>query len=79
MRDSSTLGPTVGASTCVSVTCTDGLDHLVPEAAVAEATNGRYPARCGDVVTPDSMSAPAGHNCPLCHSRLAPPVRGRRR
>lgn len=57
-----------GLVACVPVTAVDGLDHLVAEAAVATATNGRYVAKCGSVVLVDSMSAPAGRHCVLCHA-----------
>ena len=64
----------------VPVTCADGLDHLVAEAALANATNGVYPARCGSVVLVASMSAPDGRHCLLCHVDLpASSARSRRR
>lgn len=66
----------------VSVTCLDGLDHLVSEPVLAGATDGRYPAACGRVVMPAALLVPNGRRCPLCWTAgptaLPEPERGRR-
>lgn len=54
----------------VSVTSVDGRHHLVPEATLASATDGRYLARCGSLVLAGALSAPDGRDCPLC--RVSP-------
>jgi hypothetical protein len=68
----------------VPVTGVDGLDHLVPEAILAAATDGRYTAACGRVVLPAALPVPGGRRCPLCWTGrqavdLPEPERGRRR
>lgn len=53
----------------VWVSSPDGRDHLVTDAVLATSRDGRFSARCGELVLSASLGANPGHRCALCAQR----------
>lgn len=53
----------------IVVTGVDGVNHLIYDAVLTEATDGRFRAICGTTVLAAPLSVgEGGSDCPLCRS-----------